>query len=326
MVRKYIVDSVNYWADEYHIDGFRFDLVGLIDVQTINEIVATVTKKHPNVIFYGEGWDMPTELTKPNIELTIQPNSSKTPGFAFFSDTLRDLMRGRIQEHTAPGFAVGAATERKDLDASFMGMPDWAAQPCQCINYVSCHDNHSLFDRIALTAPNATREERIRMNNLAAAFSILAQGTPFMQAGEEMLRTKPDGNGGFDDNSYRASDAVNALKWYHLSEEEYQKNIAYYKGLLAFRKAHPALRLQTRDEVLASVKPVHTENTLTAAYLIDDKIYVVFNASAEEVKLALPKGTWNLNICEMNAGTNVLSQVSNVLNVAPVSAAVLTRN
>ena len=326
MVRKYIVDSVNYWADEYHIDGFRFDLVGLIDVQTINEIVATVKEKHPNVIFYGEGWDMPTELTKPNIELTIQPNSPKTPGFAFFSDTIRDLMRGRIQEHTAPGFAVGAATERADLDASFMGMPDWAAQPCQCINYVSCHDNHSLFDRIALTAPSATREERIRMNNLAAAFSILSQGTPFMQAGEEMLRTKPDGNGGFDDNSYRAPDAVNALKWYQLSEEEYQKNIAYYKGLLAFRKAHPALRLQTREEVLAAVKPVQTENPLTAAYLIDDNIFVVFNTSAEEVTLALPEGIWNLNVCEMNAGTNALSQVSNVLNVAPVSAAALTRS
>ena len=326
MVRKYIVDSVNYWADEYHIDGFRFDLVGLIDIQTINEIVATVTKKHPNVIFYGEGWDMPTELTKPNVELTIQPNSPKTPGFAFFSDTLRDLMRGRIQEHTAPGFAVGAETAREDLDASFMGMPEWAAQPCQCINYVSCHDNHSLFDRIALTAPNATREERIRMNNLAAAFSILSQGTPFMQAGEEMLRTKPDGNGGFDDNSYRASDAVNALKWYQLSEEEYQKNIAYYKGLLAFRSAHPALRLQTREEVLAAVKPLQTEEALTAAYLIDGKIFVVFNASSEEVAITLPEGTWNLNVCGMNAGTNVLSQISNVLNVAPVSAAVLTRS
>ena len=145
MVRKYIVDSVNYWADEYHIDGFRFDLVGLIDVQTINEIVATVREKHPNVIFYGEGWDMPTELTKPGIELAIQPNSHKMPGFAFFSDTLRDLMRGRIQEHTAKGFVAGTETARVDLDASFMGMPDWAAQPCQCINYVSCHDNHTLY-------------------------------------------------------------------------------------------------------------------------------------------------------------------------------------
>ena len=325
MVRKYIVDSVNYWADEYHIDGFRFDLVGLIDVQTINEIVQTVHKKHPNVIFYGEGWDMPTELTKSGVELAIQPNSYKMPDFAFFSDTLRDLLRGRIQEHTAPGFVAGADTAREALDASFMGMPDWAAQPSQCINYVSCHDNHTLFDRIALTAPEADRETRIRMNNLAAAFSILSQGTPFFQAGEEMLRTKPDGNGGFDDNSYRASDAVNALKWYHLSEEEYQKNVAYYKGLLTFRKSHPVLRLQTREEVLAAVKPVPVENPLSAAYLIDGNIFVIFNASAEAFHVSLPEGNCNLNICETIAGNEPLAQFSHNVVAAPLCATVLTR-
>jgi len=325
MVRKYIVDSVNYWADEYHIDGFRFDLVGLIDVQTINEIVTTVREKHPNVIFYGEGWDMPTELTKTGVDLAIQPNSHKMPGFAFFSDTLRDLMRGRIQEHTAPGFVAGAETDRKDLDASFMGMPDWAAQPCQCINYVSCHDNHTLFDRIALTAPQATRDDRIRMNRLAAAFSILSQGTPFFQAGEEMLRTKPDGNGGFDDNSYRAADSVNALKWNDLSKPEYQETVEYYKGLLAFRKAHPALRLQFREEVLAAVKPVAVENPQAAAYLVDENILVIFNASAKEVSVSLPAGIWNLNIYKNTAGIHALSQVENHIEAAPISATVLTR-
>ena len=325
MVRKYIVDSVNYWADEYHIDGFRFDLVGLIDVQTINEIVKTVREKHPSVIFYGEGWNMPTELTKPGIELAIQPNSHKMPGFAFFSDTLRDLMRGRIQEHTAPGFVAGADTAREALDASFMGMPDWAAEPAQCINYVSCHDNHTLFDRIAMTAPEASREDRIRMNNLAAAFSILSQGTPFFQAGEEMLRTKPDGNGGFDDNSYRAPDWVNALKWDDLSKREYQSNVKYYQGLLAFRKAHPALRLQTRRDVLAAVKPVAVNDPQAAAYLIDENIFVVFNASAREITVSLPEGTWNLNICENIAGNDILSQMVSQIQVAPISAAVLTR-
>lgn len=325
MVRKYIVDSVNYWADEYHIDGFRFDLVGLIDVQTINEIVKTVQEKHPSVIFYGEGWDMPTELTKPGIELAIQPNSHKMPGFAFFSDTLRDLMRGRIQEHTAPGFVAGADTAREALDASFMGMPDWAAEPAQCINYVSCHDNHTLFDRIAMTAPGASREDRIRMNNLAAAFSILSQGTPFFQAGEEMLRTKPDGNGGFDDNSYRAPDWVNALKWDDLRKREYQSNVKYYQGLLAFRKAHPALRLETRRDVLTAVKPVAVNDPQAAAYLIDENIFVVFNASAREIAVSLPEGTWNLNICENIAGNDILSQIVSQIQVAPISAAVLTR-
>ena len=325
MVRKYIVDSINYWADEYHIDGFRFDLVGLIDVQTINEIVQTVREKHPSVIFYGEGWDMPTELTKSGVELAIQPNSPRLPGFAFFSDTLRDLMRGRIQEHTAPGFVAGAATAREALDASFMGMPDWAAAPAQCINYVSCHDNHSLFDRIALTAPAATRQDRIRMNNLAAAFSILSQGTPFFQAGEEMLRTKPDGKGGFDENSYRSPDRINALKWADLSKPEYQNNVAYYKGLLAFRKAHPALRLQTREAVLAAVEPVAVEEPQTAAYLIGENIFVIFNASAKEVPVSLPEGIWNLNIFDQTAGTDTIAQVSKSVQAAPISATVLTR-
>ena len=325
MVRKYIVDSVNYWADEYHIDGFRFDLVGLIDVQTINEIVRTVREKHPSVIFYGEGWDMPTELTKEGVELAIQPNSTKMPGFAFFSDTLRDLMRGRIQEHTAPGFVAGAETAREDLDASFMGMPEWAAQPAQCVNYVSCHDNHTLFDRIALTAPEADRETRIRMNNLAAAFSILSQGTPFFQAGEEMLRTKPDGNGGFDDNSYRASDLVNALKWEDLNKPEYQANVEYYRGLLAFRKAHPALRLQTREEVLAAVKPVALEEPQAAAYLIDDSIFVIFNASAEPLTVDLPAGSWDLMISGSTAGITALAQAEGRILADPISATVLTR-
>jgi pullulanase len=163
------------------------------------------------------------------------------------------------------------------------------------------------------------------MNNLAAAFSILSQGTPFFQAGEEMLRTKPDGRGGFDDNSYRASDLVNALKWEDLSKQEYLRNVAYYQGLLAFRKAHPALRLQTRQEVLAAVKPVAVDDSQTAAYLIDGNIFVVFNASAREVAVSLPEGTWNLNICDYTAGTETLSQVTGCIQAAPIAATVLTR-
>lgn len=325
MVRKYIVDSVNYWADEYHIDGFRFDLVGLIDVQTINEIVQTVHKKHPNVIFYGEGWDMPTELTKSGVELAIQPNSYKMPDFAFFSDTLRDLLRGRIQEHTAPGFVAGADTAREALDASFMGMPDWAAQPSQCINYVSCHDNHTLFDRIALTAPEADRETRIRMNNLAAAFSILSQGTPFFQAGEEMLRTKPDGNGGFDDNSYRAPDQVNALNWECLNETEYQKNVEYYRGLLAFRKAHPILRLTTRKGVQEVVTPISVPETHAAAYLLGNNMFIAFNASTEELEISIPDGSWDVHVYGDCAGTTTLFKADHLITIPPISAIVLTK-
>ncbi len=329
MVRKYIVDSVNYWADEYHIDGFRFDLVGLIDVQTINEIVATVRKKHPHVFFYGEGWDMPTALTKKNCDLAIQPNSRKLPGFAFFSDTIRDLLRGDIRDNHTPGYIAGADVSREELDASFMGMPDWAAQPCQCVNYASCHDNHTLFDRIALTAPGAAVEDRIRMNRLAAAFSILSQGTPFFQAGEELLRTKPDGKGGFDENSYRSPDRINAIRWSDLNKPEYQTTMEYYRGLLAFRKAHDALRLQYREEVLKAVTPMEMEDSLCAAYLVeedDGQLLILFNAGKEMVKAPLPAGCWNAHVYNDRAGTGVLFTAEKTVAVAPISATVLSRS
>ena len=328
MVRKYIVDSVNYWADEYHIDGFRFDLVGLIDVQTIQQIISTVKAKHPHVFFYGEGWDMPTELTKSGIELAIQRNSPQLPGFAFFSDTIRDLMRGHIQDHRAPGYVAGAATARHDLDASFMGMPHWAAQPEQCINYVSCHDNHTLFDRIALTAPCATLAEQIRMNRLAAAFSMLAQGVPFFHAGEEILRTKPDGKGGFDENSYRAPDRVNAIKWSDIAKDDHRITMEYYRGLISLRKAYSCLRLCKREDVYQAVHPIPVVAPLGAAYHIaaeNQELFVIFNAASEALVVQLPAGNWNVVVYGDKAGTQALAQVSGTVTALPISATVLTR-
>ena len=207
-----------------------------------------------------------------------------------------------------------------------MGMPHWAAQPCQCINYVSCHDNHTLFDRIALSASQATREDRIRMNNLAAAFSILAQGTPFFQAGEEMLRTKPDGKGGYDENSYRSSDRVNALKWGDLDQEEYRTNVEYYRGLLALRRTYPVLRLTNREAVLAAVIPVPMEEPKAAAYLLEDNLFIAFNASDRELEISLPAGVWNVHVYGNHAGTATISTTENVAKVAPISATVLTRS
>ena len=329
MVRKYLVDSLNYWADEYHIDGFRFDLVGLIDVQTINEIVHTVHKTHPNVIFYGEGWSMNTKLTKPGFDLAVQGNSAKMPGFSFFSDTVRDLLRGSVFDNTAPGFVSGAICSKDELEACFMGVPLWAAQPYQSVNYVSCHDNNTLFDRICLAAPEAPRDVLVKMNNLAAAFTFLSQGVPFMQAGEEMLRTKPAKKGGFDHNSYRSPDKVNALKWEDLDKEEYQRNVAFYRGLIAFRKAHPALRLMTRDEVWKKVHPVRVDNAHVVAFKIDGEkqdIFAVFNADTSDVTVTLPEGRWNVNIQDGVAGTETLASAEGTVRVSPISATVLTQN
>lgn len=328
MVRKYLVDSVKYWADEYHIDGFRFDLVGLIDVVTINDIIRTVHATHPNVIFYGEGWSMDTVMTKPGYDLAVQVNSEKMPGFAFFSDTLRDLMRGSIFYDTAPGFAAGALCSKEELEACFMGTPHWAAQPSQCVNYVSCHDNHTLFDRIQLTAPEAPREIQIKMNCLAAAFSMLSQGVPFFQAGEEMLRTKPGKRGGFDHNSYRSPDKVNALKWDTLDKEEYARAAEYYRGLIAFRKAHPGLRLATRDEVLRNVHPLYCENPHAVAFQIQEpnqELLVIFNSDAQEIHQPLSDGKWDIHIQDTVAGTTPLGCAEGMVTIAPVSTTVLVR-
>ena len=328
MVRKYIVDSVKYWADEYHIDGFRFDLVGLIDIQTIREVMAAVHADHPNVIFYGEGWTMNTTLTKPGCALTVQGNSHMVPGFAFFSDTIRDQLRGSVFDNTLPGFVSGALVPKTDLENSFMGMPDWAKEPAQCVNYVSCHDNNTLFDRIILATPSESRENQIRMNRLAAAFVMLSQGVPFMQAGEEILRTKPARNGKFDSNSYKSPDSVNSIKWDTLKQEEYRINLDYYKGLIAFRKAHPGLRLQTREQVLKAVHPISVSDPQTLAFQIDEeegRIFAAFNAGREAVSLTLPAGKWHSCIRDNIAGTEFLDDAVDSITIAPLSSLVLVQ-
>lgn len=335
MVKKYIVDSVKYWADEYHIDGFRFDLVGLLDTETINAVVEEVHKDHPNVIFYGEGWTMATNLTKEGYLLTTQANSAETPEFAFFSDTMRDALKGSVFETSEPGFVSGAQGLEDTITKCFMGQaPDWCMTPSQSVNYASCHDNLTLMDRICRATPNADREDRIRMNNLAAAIYMMSEGIPFLQAGEEILRSKVKSDGGFDENSYASSDAVNSIKWADLEEEEYRRVYDYYKGLIAFRKAHGALRLTTANEVNANVTPVEGLDANMVAFKINggvngetaEGIYVIFNANNEEKKVVLPEGTWNVCINQEKAGIETLATVSGgKTTVAPISAMVLVK-
>ena len=329
MVHKYIVDSVCYWADEYHIDGFRFDLVGLIDTDTINTLIREVHKKHPNVMFYGEGWTMPTVPTKPGVHMTTQPNAVEVPEFAFFSDTIRDALRGSTMDMSVPGFIVGAPVEKDLLHNCFMGTPDWVPNPTQTINYVSCHDNNTLFDRIQLSVPQAPLDARVRMNNLAAAFVITAQGIPFFQAGEEMLRTKPDGKGGLVENSYASPDSVNAIKWDTLNDPTVMKTCDYYRGLLAFRKAHPALRLTTREEATAAVTPILLENPHAVAFGIrangDVPMIAVFNAGIHSQAVTLPAGKWGVCIDADKAGTEVLKTVEGTVSVEAISAMVLVK-
>ncbi len=330
MVRKYIVESVKYWAEEYHIDGFRFDLVGLIDTQTVGEIMEAVHETCPNVVFYGEGWTMETHPVRDCL-MTTQENAQLTPGFAFFSDTLRDALRGSVF-YGGPGFVSGAAGEEDTLRQCFRGMPQWCPSPAQSINYVSCHDNHTLFDRIALGAPKAKKMQLRRMNRLAAAICMTCQGIPFFQAGEEMLRSKPLPDGGFEHNSYCSPDSLNSLKWDDLGKAEYQNTLRYYQGLIAFRKAHPVLRLQSPEQVAQCIRDVEAlPEQVVGFHLLgqtaeDGQLYVIFNASEEAVEVSLPEGTWQVCINAEKAGTKVLETVSAAALAAPVSALVLVKD
>ena len=333
MVRKYIVDSVCYWADEYHIDGFRFDLVGLLDTDTINEIVEEVHKDHPNVIFYGEGWELDTTTTK-DCTLATQKNSEETPDFAYFSDTIRDLLKGHVFDTSTIGYVSGETGDEEEVEKCFMGASDWCKSPTQTINYISCHDNMTLIDRITRSTTGASKEDRVKMNNLAAAIYLTAEGTPLMQAGEEFLRTKKNASGGFEENSYASSDSVNSLKWANLEEEEYQNVYQYYKGLIAFRKDHPVLRLTDAKDVAAHVTPVEGLDANVTAFNITggvngetaDNMYVIFNPNQEETKVTLPDGTWSVYINGEKAGTESLGEVSGEATVDPISALVLIKS
>ncbi len=333
MVRKYIVDSVTYWAEEYHIDGFRFDLVGLIDTETVNQVIEQVHKTHPNVIFYGEGWTMTTSVTKDGCTMTTQQNSTEVPKFAFFSDTIRDGLKGSVFNDTEKGYVSGAKGYTTRIQNCFQGKPSWCKSPSQSINYASCHDNLTLFDKLALSNPGDTEADRIRMNKLAAAIYLTSQGVPFLQAGEEMLRSKPAAGGGFDHNSYSSPDEVNSLKWDSLKGETYQAVYRYYQGLIAFRKAHPALRMTTADQVSANVTAVDGLDSNVAAFHISGNaegetsrgLFVIFNPNREKTTVKLPAGKWAVCVNEEAAGTAALDTVSGKVTVEPISAMVLVQ-
>lgn len=333
MVKKYIVDSVLYWTEEYHIDGFRFDLVGLIDTETINEVMEEVHKVRPDVIFYGEGWTMSTNVTKEGYDMTTQTNSQMVPGFAFFNDTLRDGLKGSVFENTATGYVSGALGHTSTIKECFYGLARWCKTPSQTINYASCHDNNTLFDRLQESRKDASTEDLIKMNNLAAAIYMMSQGVPFMQAGEEMLRSKVNEDGTFNHNSYNASDEVNSIKWGTLEDETYMDVVEYYKGLIAFRKAHGALRLTTAEDVAAHVTELTGLEDDVLGFEITggvngetaESIIVVFNPNTEATKVTLPEGNWNIYINGEDAGTEKLGSASGEVTVDAITAMVLVK-
>ena len=337
MVRKFIVDSIVYWKEQYHLDGFRFDLVGLLDSTTINALVNAVHANHPDVIFYGEGWTMNTAVEPGNFMAT-QLNARLTPEFAYFSDTIRDLLAGRNGETL--GFVSGLKGKEEPLARCFTATTSWCPKPTQTVNYASCHDNYTLVDKLSITRSDASPEELLRMNLLTAAIYMTAQGIPFIHAGEEFLRTKLDEAGKRIENSYNSSDFVNKIRWQLLEGADVAAAIEYYRGLISFRKSHAALRLSTADEVKENVTYKWITNELVLFEVkgrdsvlneTADSILIIFNATTEPKQIDfaahdIDAGVWSVYVNDRFAGTEVLDTVTEgKVTVAPVSAMILVQ-
>ena len=335
MVRKFIVDSIVYWQEQYHLDGFRFDLVGLLDATTINALVDAVHANRPDVIFYGEGWTMNTAVEPGNFMAT-QLNAHMTPEFAYFSDTIRDLLAGRNGETL--GFVSGLKGKEEPLAHCFTATTSWCPSPNQTVNYASCHDNYTLADKLSITRGDATVADRTRMNRLAAAIYMTAQGIPFIHAGEEFLREKLDENGKRIENSYNSSDFVNKIRWELLEDADHAAVTEYYRGLIRFRKAHAALRLSDAKAVAENVTYKWITNELVLFDIrgsesitdeISKRILVIFNATTEAKEIDLTAhdidaAEWSVYVNDRFAGTEVLDTVTDgKVTVPPISALVL---
>ncbi len=263
MMSRFICDSLCTLARDYHLDGFRFDLMGLMDLSTLNKCARRLRKINPDIILYGEGWTGGCSPLPEN-RRALKHLARKTEGVAMFSDDLRDGIKGSVFDDRNRGFVNGAACFKlRELMKSVLcgGVfhpavgrarhECWAQSPLSCINYVEAHDNLTFADKLTLSMPRADITERLRVNKLGAALFLLAQGVPFMQAGQELLRSKPM-DGGFVHDSYNSPDSVNCLKWDNITRN--RPLMEYYRGLIAIRRAHPELRMRSAAEIRERVR------------------------------------------------------------------------
>ncbi len=326
MVRKYIIDSLKYWAKEYHIDGFRFDLMGVFDIETMNQIAQELKKINPSIILYGEGWTGGAS-TLSDEKRALKNNMHLLNGVGAFSDDIRDAIRGDVFIQNDIGFISGKQWTEDAIRNSIANAP-WAKNPVDIVNYVSCHDNLTLWDKLGAACPNATDKEKLAMNRLAAAIVFTAQGIPFFLSGEEFARTKPiEGTDDVSENSYNLPFYTNNLKYDRLVEN--MDLYEYYKGLIAFRKAHAGLRLATKEAVEICLCFLHDLPEKVVAFTITTKeetLLVVYNANKEKIKLDLPKkAEWEICVEGKKASANAirtLSKRTTKVEVSGVSALV----
>ncbi|RYE01605.1 MAG: type I pullulanase [Sphingobacteriales bacterium] len=308
MMRRFMIESVLHWARTYHIDGFRFDLMGLHDIETMNELSNALHKHDPSIFIYGEGWTA-GDSPLPEAQRAVKKNVPQLRRIAAFSDDIRDALRGPFSDDKVSGFISGnpgtkeslkfgiaASVQHPQIDYSkvaYSGDP-WANEPAQAISYVSCHDDPTLFDRIRLSNPGISEAEVIAMDKLAQAAVLTAQGVSFIHAGEEMLRTK-----GLMHNSYNAPDSVNALDWSR--KAKYADVFRYYQGLIALRRAHPAFRLPTAALVRKHLSFGNETDPLLLSYRISGvpgdawkDIVVLLNGNRQAATTQIPEGVWML--------------------------------
>ena len=311
LMRRFMIESVKYWYNEYRIDGFRFDLMGCHDIETMNAIRQELSKLDPSIIIYGEGWSagacaLPTE------QLGMKANIAQMPGIAAFSDELRDALRGPFSDDTKPGWLGGAPDCEESLKFGIVGCishpqvdmakvnystAPWATEPTQMLSYVSCHDDMCLTDRLRASVLGITEAELIRLDLLAQTAVFTSQGVPFMLSGEELLRTKQGVH-----NSFESPDSINQLDW--TNKDKYPQVFKYYRDLIALRKHHPAFRLGDAHLVRKHLEFLDAPKGVVAFRLKDyagrddwRNIIVILNANRAEATVAIPKGMYTV-VCK----------------------------
>ena len=341
MMRKYIVESVCYWAREYHMDGFRFDLMGVLDIDTMNEISRRLKEINPHIILYGEGWTGGTSIM-PEFRRAMKRNARMLDGIGMFSDDIRDMVRGHVFYNKDCGYVSGKEKMKVAVrycaaggvwhpqvdyaSYTYAAGGTWTDTPEKVINYVSCHDNLTLWDKLQISRPDCDAGERLAMNRLAAAMVFTAQGVPFFLSGEEFARTKPVGeNGEVSENSYNLPYETNVLRYdWNDEQKELQQ---YYRGLIAFRKAHKGLRMTEAEEIRKNILFMEMTSEQTVAFTIrqpEETLLVAYNASGRKETLLLPDDrTWTLYIDDLHAGTEPIGSVHSNMELPATGCVVL---
>lgn len=338
MMRKYMVESVLYWINEYHIDGFRFDLMGIHDIETMNEIRAAVDKIDPSIFIYGEGW----AASAPQLdqeELAMKANIYKMPRIAAFSDEMRDGLRGGWDDDRKGAFLIGQPGHEMSIKFGLVGAvkhpqvindsvnyskEPWALQPTQMISYVSCHDDMCLADRLKATMPDATDEERASLHKLAETFVFTSQGVSFIFAGDEMMRDKKGIH-----NSYNSPDSINTIDW--RNKTIHHDVFDYVRELITLRKNHPAFRMGDADKVRQYMEFLPVEGSNLVAFILKDNangdswknIIVAFNSRKEPAKLSIPAGRYTIVCKDGKIKQSGMGQVSGNEIIVPARSAMI---